>query len=107
MTGFTYENVVILRPVRPNVAVHAGSIQANTLTTTMIAKLDQKSKPRLGPTMPVDNVATAMFVLSLQVVSQGFRLLIKCLPEGTSIPHLGRIVLSCLFGDSFDTSGLD
>lgn len=62
------------RPVRPKDAVHAGIMQAKTLMTTMIAKLDQKSRPMLGPTIPVLTVATAMFALNLaQSVKWKFR----------------------------------
>lgn len=63
----TYEKVVILSPVSPKAAVQAGSMQASKLITRITAKLDQKSRPRLGPTIPVDNVATAMFVLNLRL----------------------------------------
>lgn len=61
----SYEKLVMRRPVRPKDAVQAGIMQAKTLMTTMIAKLDQKSRPMLGPTMPVLTVATAIFALNL------------------------------------------
>lgn len=60
-----YENVVIRKPVNPNVAVHAGSRHVKTLIMTMIAAELRKSSPMLGPTMPVLTVATAMLALSL------------------------------------------
>ncbi|KAF7185522.1 hypothetical protein HII31_13146 [Pseudocercospora fuligena] len=62
-------NVVIRSPVRPNVAVHAGNMHASRLTTIIIAKLSQKLRPILGPTIPVDRVATAKFALNLMHVS--------------------------------------
>jgi len=62
----TYEKVVIRNPVKPKDAVQAGSKQETTLTTRNMAKQSQKLRPMLPPTIPVDNVATAMFALSLE-----------------------------------------
>lgn len=62
----THEKVVILNPVRPNEAVHAGSRHDATFTTSMIAKQSQKDRPMLPPTIPVEIVATAMLALSLE-----------------------------------------
>lgn len=72
----SHEKLVIRRPVKPKDAVQAGIIHAKTLMTTMIAKLDQKSRPMLGPTIPVLTVATAMFALSLQNISRMSRILV-------------------------------
>lgn len=68
------ENVVIRRPVKPNVAVHAGSMQEKTLTRTMMAKLSQKLRPIDGPTIPEDSVATAMLADSLAIITFSGRL---------------------------------
>jgi hypothetical protein len=57
------------RPVRPNVAVHAGRRQAVRLMTTMMAKQCQNERPMAPPTMPVLSVATAMLALSLHDIS--------------------------------------
>ena len=65
----THENVVILNPVRPNVAVHAGIMHVSRLTGTIIAKLLQKLRPMSGPTIPALNVAAAILALSLGVCS--------------------------------------
>jgi len=61
----TYENVVMRNPESPKPAVQAGMRQAKTLTTTMMAKQDQKERPIDPPIVPTLRVATAMFALSL------------------------------------------
>ena len=53
------------KPVKPNDAVHAGSMQLARFTTMMIAKQSQKASPIAPPTMPVLSVATAIFALNL------------------------------------------
>ena len=65
----TYENVVIRNPVSPKVAVNAGTRQLRRLIMMMIAKLSQKARPMLGPTMPVLSVATAILALNLVILS--------------------------------------
>jgi hypothetical protein len=65
MARATYEKVVIRSPVRPKVAVHAGIAQVNMFIAIIIAKLSQKFRPIIGPTMPVLRVATAILALNL------------------------------------------
>jgi len=65
----TYEKVVILKPVNPKDAVQAGKRQLMRFTTTIIANESQNARPNAPPTIPVDNVATAMLALSLSAVS--------------------------------------
>jgi hypothetical protein len=62
------EKLVILSPVRPKVAVHAGKRQLARFTTTMIAKQSQNERPILPPIVPTLRVATAMFALNLLLV---------------------------------------
>jgi hypothetical protein len=55
--------------VSPNEAVHAGRRHEAMFTTKIIAKESQKERPILPPTIPVDNVATAILALNLQNTS--------------------------------------
>ena len=64
----SYEKDVILSPVKPKPAVHAGIMQLTTLTTTIIAKQSQNDKPIAPPIDPTFSVATAMFALNLIVL---------------------------------------
>jgi len=57
------------RPVKPNDAVHAGNKQLRRFTTTMIAKESKNARPKAPPTMPVDNVATAILALNLAFIN--------------------------------------
>lgn len=61
----TYENVVIRRPVKPTVAVHAGRRSLVRLTTRMTMKQSQNPRPRDPPRDPMLRVAMAMLALSL------------------------------------------
>jgi hypothetical protein len=57
------------KPVKPKEAVQAGRRQEATFTTRMMARQSQKGRPMLPPTMPVDNVATAILALNLELIS--------------------------------------
>jgi hypothetical protein len=63
-----YEKVVIRNPVKPNDAVQAGNRQEIRFTTKMMAKQSKNEMPMLPPSIPVDNVATAMLALNLEDV---------------------------------------
>jgi len=78
-----HEKVVIRRPVRPKEAVQAGRRQEATFTTRMMAKLSQKDKPMLPPTIPVDSVATAMLALNQKV--QAFQTCVVLLNLSSSV----------------------
>lgn len=66
--GTAYEKVVILRPVNPAVAVHAGSRSLVTFTTKMTMKHSQNPSPREPPRDPMFRVATAILALNLWAV---------------------------------------
>lgn len=61
----SHEKVVIRKPVSPNDAVHAGKRHEAMFTTRIMAKQSQKDRPIDPPTIPVDNVATAILALNL------------------------------------------
>ena len=105
MIVISYEKVVILRPVRPKEAVHAGRRQLIRFITTMMAKQSQKERPIEPPTIPVDNVATAMLALSLQRCQYHIaQRRDNDLPEGPSIPDMSSVTLTVRVSNTLNTT---